>query len=163
MLIRKHKEKGKSGFTLAELLVVVAIIAILVAVSIPIFTGKLEKTREYTDVANMRAAKAAAINALINEEYKDTNIWNESTYNGITDYSAVYDANSGSFTKSYTGQEDAYGQGTETDGGVIYNTTGASYDSKKSYKDHMLNVTIRDGEDEVYLSWFDTVDRGNHN
>ena len=30
---------NKKGFTLAELLVVVAIIAILVAVSIPIFTG----------------------------------------------------------------------------------------------------------------------------
>ena len=31
---------NRKGFTLAELLVVVAILAILVAVSIPIFTGK---------------------------------------------------------------------------------------------------------------------------
>ncbi|MEG1314120.1 MAG: prepilin-type N-terminal cleavage/methylation domain-containing protein, partial [Anaerovoracaceae bacterium] len=34
-----YTKVNKKGFTLAELLVVVAIIAILVAVSIPIFSG----------------------------------------------------------------------------------------------------------------------------
>ena len=34
--------KSKKGFTLAELLIVVAIIAVLVAISIPIFTNQLE-------------------------------------------------------------------------------------------------------------------------
>lgn len=52
---------NKKGFTLAELLVVVAILAILVAVSIPIFTGKLNQAKENTDAANVRAAKAAAV------------------------------------------------------------------------------------------------------
>lgn len=51
------KKLNQKGFTLAEMLIVVAIIAVLVAVSIPIFTSKLEKAREATDVANMRAAK----------------------------------------------------------------------------------------------------------
>ena len=37
------KIKNKKGFTLAELLIVVAIIAVLVAVAIPIFTSQLEK------------------------------------------------------------------------------------------------------------------------
>lgn len=48
----------KKGFTLAELLIVVAIIAVLVAISIPIFTVQLEKAREATDLANLRAAYA---------------------------------------------------------------------------------------------------------
>ncbi|SCJ72103.1 putative major pilin subunit [uncultured Eubacterium sp.] len=63
MLLRRINQgnKSKRGFTLAELLVVVAIIAILVAVSIPIFTGKLEEARKNTDLANERAAKAAAV------------------------------------------------------------------------------------------------------
>lgn len=42
----ERKKKSVSGFTLAELLIVVAIIAVLVAIAIPIFTSQLEKSRE---------------------------------------------------------------------------------------------------------------------
>ena len=56
-MFKKVKE-NKKGFTLAELLIVVAIIAVLVAISIPIFTSQLEKSREAVDVANIRAAYA---------------------------------------------------------------------------------------------------------
>ena len=52
------KKLNKKGFTLAELLVVVAIIGVLVAISIPIFTSQLEKAREATDAANLRSAYA---------------------------------------------------------------------------------------------------------
>lgn len=52
---------NRKGFTLAELLVVVAILAILVAVSIPIFTGKLSEAKKATDAANLRAARAVAV------------------------------------------------------------------------------------------------------
>ena len=48
--------KGRKGFTLAELLIVVAIIGVLVAISIPIFSSQLEKAREATDLANIRSA-----------------------------------------------------------------------------------------------------------
>ena len=48
--------KNKKGFTLAELLIVVAIIAVLVAISIPVFTSQLETSREATDLANVRSA-----------------------------------------------------------------------------------------------------------
>ncbi len=54
----KKVRKDKKGFTLAELLVVVAIIGVLVAISIPIFTAQLEKSREAVDMANIRAAYA---------------------------------------------------------------------------------------------------------
>ncbi len=51
---------GKSiGFTLAELLVVVAIIAVLVAVSIPIFAGQTEKAKNAVCEANRRSLLAA--------------------------------------------------------------------------------------------------------
>ena len=58
-------KKRKAGFTLAELLIVVAIIAVLVAISIPIFTSQLEKSRESTDLANVRAAYAEVMAAAI--------------------------------------------------------------------------------------------------
>ena len=52
------KMTNKKGFTLAELLIVVAIIAVLVAIAIPVFTTQLEKSREATDISNVRAAVA---------------------------------------------------------------------------------------------------------
>ena len=52
------KKMNKKGFTLAELLIVVAIIAVLVAIAIPVFTTQLEKSREATDMSNLRAAYA---------------------------------------------------------------------------------------------------------
>ena len=52
------KKNNKKGFTLAELLIVVAIIAVLVAIAIPVFTAQLEKSREATDLANIRAGYA---------------------------------------------------------------------------------------------------------
>lgn len=45
-----------------EMLIVVAIIVILVAVSIPTFTAQLDKAKSATDDANLRAAKAVALN-----------------------------------------------------------------------------------------------------
>ena len=52
-------KRSRQGFTLAELLIVVAIIGVLVAVSIPIFTNQLKKARLATNEANARAAYAA--------------------------------------------------------------------------------------------------------
>ena len=59
------KKLNKKGFTLAELLVVVAIIGVLVAISIPIFTSQLEKAREATDLANLRSAYAECSASLL--------------------------------------------------------------------------------------------------
>ena len=56
-------KKNNKGFTLAELLIVVAIIAVLVAIAIPVFTTQLEKSREATDISNIRSAYAEVIAA----------------------------------------------------------------------------------------------------
>ena len=45
----------------AELLIVVAIIAVLTAIAIPVFTTQLEKSREATDQANVRSAYATVM------------------------------------------------------------------------------------------------------
>ena len=62
------KKLNKKGFTLAELLVVVAIIGVLVAISIPIFTSQLEKSREAVDLANIRAAYAECTTSVLTDD-----------------------------------------------------------------------------------------------
>ena len=85
----------------------------LVAVSIPIFTSQLEKSRESTDMANIRAAKAAAVSAYLTQDtlLYDEGVWKGSS--GTGDISLVYDANAGVLTDSATGIK-GYGKGTTT-------------------------------------------------
>ncbi len=68
------KKLNKKGFTLAELLIVVAIIAVLVAIAIPVFSSQLEKSREAVDLANIRAAYAETQSSVIttgSKSYKE--------------------------------------------------------------------------------------------
>ena len=67
----KKLRKNEKGFTLAELLIVVAIIGVLVAISIPIFTSQLEKAREATDAANIRSAYAEVVAEALTDDSKD--------------------------------------------------------------------------------------------
>ena len=72
-------KNNRKGFTLAELLIVVAIIAVLVAIAIPIFTTQLEKSREATDVANLRDYYAEISVALLSGDLSDSGATGTST------------------------------------------------------------------------------------
>ena len=48
--------------------------AVLVAISIPIFTSQLEKAREATDLANMRAAYAECSTAVLTGETSSSKV-----------------------------------------------------------------------------------------
>ena len=65
------KIKNTKGFTLMEMLIVVAIIAILIAIAIPTFTAQLEKAREAADIANIRSAYAEAMANYLSGEFTD--------------------------------------------------------------------------------------------
>ena len=58
-MINDKSFKNNKGFTLQELLIVIAIIAILIAVTIQIFSASLEKSRRAVDMSNARNIVAA--------------------------------------------------------------------------------------------------------
>ena len=64
------KLQNKTGFTRMEMLIVVAIIAVLVAIAIPVFNGALTKSKEAADVANVRATYAEWQTAMLTENTK---------------------------------------------------------------------------------------------
>ncbi len=78
------KLKNSKGFTLMEMLIVVAIIAILVAIAIPTFTNQLEKAREATDMANLRSAYAEVMAAALSNTIDDGKTENGITHSGNT-------------------------------------------------------------------------------
>ena len=78
-----HKSFNNKGFTLAELLIVVAIIAVLVAISIPILSKQLEKSREATDLANVRSAYAEVMAAAITEDTTSALYQSDGTYKAV--------------------------------------------------------------------------------
>ena len=66
--MNKLMKKSKKGFTLMEMLIVVAIIAILVVIAIPTFTNALNEARENADLANIRAWYAEeCLDVMLNE------------------------------------------------------------------------------------------------
>lgn len=57
--IIKRVREERGGFTLAELLIVVAIILVLVAIAVPVFTGNLNDANKAVEQANIQTAKVA--------------------------------------------------------------------------------------------------------
>lgn len=68
IICKKRIPRHRKGYTLAELLIVVAIIGILVAISVPIFTSQLRKAKVGVDQANARAAKGAMVTYILTDE-----------------------------------------------------------------------------------------------
>lgn len=114
----KKLRSGK-GFSLVEMLIVVAIIAVLVAVSIPLVDASMERVRDATDQANERAAKALAFLAHMGLDDSISEVrYAYSDPNDPIDFSSdpfyLFDAEAGKLREPKTaGKITPYGQCTK--------------------------------------------------
>lgn len=78
------KLTNKKGFTLIEMLVVIAIIAVLVAIIIPVVSSATDKAAAATNAANLRSIKAEATTDLLNGATNDEGYVKFTPKNGST-------------------------------------------------------------------------------
>lgn len=67
-MVKRLKENRKRGVTLVELIVVLVILAVLVAISIPALTGYIDKAKEKQIILETRQLVMAS-QTLLDEEY----------------------------------------------------------------------------------------------
>ena len=125
----KAKLRRDGGFTLVEMLIVVAIIAILIAVSIPLVGSALDKAKQATDAANERAAKAEMTIVYLNNS-AGMAVTGDVTYTKGKIY--AYDAQSGKLVDS---------------------KPTVMYGQYIGHTGEFLSVTYDEAKHEVYMSW----------
>ena len=129
---KTQKKLGNKGFSLVELIVVIAIMAVLVGVLAPTLIKNVEKSRESKDVQNLVSVKEAITTVLSDQKYYDTLYNNEVYVNGDTGAVTIKsDAASGD--KALDEIKDLIG------------STEVKMSSKK-YKDSTVTYTIVNGK-----------------
>ena len=165
------KLRQKIGFTMAELLIVVAIIAVLVAIAIPILNTQLEKAREAHDIATMRSAASLAV------EYYYAGVKDEDSaiaaglkwwpnHGNDANAAGVYDPSTGKFLpKRSTDMKKAYGKGTKNDSQktYTYNSDRQIYAPSENYSNAVCMIALYPNGDNKHIDvyWKD-ISNGNY-
>ncbi len=146
---RQNKQRRK-GFTLAELLVVVAIIGVLVGVAIPVLNTQLEKAREAVDLAHLRQALSAGVAYFITNPVTNKQI-SRKFYNIQTGelLEWVVLTSDGKVAQNTL---QGYGKGTKVNGLGLWTENGIKYNGNLDVRDCVIMVTgDRDGN--VCCGW----------
>lgn len=122
LLNRKNNElsvKKKKGFTLIELIIVIAIIAILAAVAIPKFGAVRTDANLAADKANAKIIATAVTTAVANGDITDVDAAIATDNANVIKY-----IDGGTMPKPKTGAGTAFSIAYTKAGGVVITTTG---------------------------------------
>lgn len=131
---KTQKRLGNKGFSLVELIVVIAIMAVLVGVLAPTLIKNVEKSRESTDVQNLDSMRGAVVTMLSNEKYYDSLV----PESGSTEYTVTFNGScvlKGGSGKAFDDNKDAM----QTE---LYETVGDFKAKSKTAKDKPITFTV---------------------
>lgn len=142
---KSQKRLGNKGFSLVELIVVIAIMAVLVGVLAPTLIRNVEKSRESTDMQTLDSIRGSVTTALSVEKINNALPSGGTTFK----YSDIAAADSTGTTFA-----DMLKKEMEDDG-----TSNASFKSSSATKDgHTVMVSITStGAVEVYVNASDST------
>ncbi|KMT21284.1 prepilin-type N-terminal cleavage/methylation domain-containing protein [Clostridium cylindrosporum] len=81
--MKNLRKRKKGGFTLIEMVVVIAIVVIIAAIAIPQALKAVNKSRASTDIANARAYAGQIMNRIANDDVKTVDAAGDDTENNV--------------------------------------------------------------------------------
>lgn len=142
MKLLNKKQKNNAGFSLVELIVVIAIMVVLVAVLAPLFSKYIESSRRSTDVQN-----ANSISEGVLADYADGQVFKEGTKYTVSGTAPNRTATG----VSVKGLPTAVGEDLKTKGNAL-GDAGKTFTFTYTEADNKCKVTVTDGSEELDLT-----------
>lgn len=127
--IMRLKKEGKKGFTLVELIVVIAIIIVLMAIMIPLLSKYINDANDAKGLANARAVYSAAAAWASHELAVGNTIGNNSTLNATQLQPYFGNVEAGVSIAATVNSRGAVLSATYTQSGVTYTYPGQTISS----------------------------------
>lgn len=130
--MKKQKSMGNKGFSLVELIIVIAIMAILVGVLAPQLLKYVERSRQAKDTQAVDTVHTAIVTAMLDPMVTDAPA--TATYNSLADlYGATGQDEFVKAVKEIVNQSDA----TKIEGAAF---------TSKAYQNNKIKITIKDNK-----------------